>query len=75
MEKLNMSEPRTVFGVWEDDPTVMNWPGDGSGFGYKHDGKNWKEANPADVMVKSRVISEDDFKKRFPDIGLPSFGK
>lgn len=70
-----MSEKRTVFGVWEDDPAILRYNGDGSGDGFVHDGKEWKDANPADVMVKARVLDERDFKRRFPEIGLPAFRK
>jgi hypothetical protein len=70
-----MSEKRTVYGVWEDDPSILHYYGDGSARGYVHDGKDWTDANPAEVSVKGRVISEEDFKRRFADIGLPSFRK
>ena len=70
-----MTEQRTVYGVLEDDPTILRYHGDGSARGYVYDGNDWKDANPADISVKARVIEESAFQKRFPDIGLPAFRK
>ena len=69
-----MTEKRTVYGTWEDDPALIRYHGDGSARGYVlRAGEDWKDANPADISHKGKVLEESEFKKRFPGVGLPLF--
>jgi hypothetical protein len=59
---------------WEGDPAILVNYEDGRIYGFwKPDGSDWKRGQDADIATKAAVIGEAAFKKRWPDLALPTF--
>jgi hypothetical protein len=70
-----MTPNKITFGSWDGNPTVLASFDDGSMAAFEHNEGAWREVHPADVFTKAAVVSEADFKRRWPDVGLPNLSE
>jgi hypothetical protein len=58
---------------WEGSPAVLvQNPENGEMEGYVHFADGWRPGYVEEVMTKSGVLTEEQFKKMFPGVGLPA---
>ena len=64
---------KVTLAQWEGSPAVLvQDPEDGDAEGFVHfAGQGWKGGYVEEVMLKSSVLTEEQFKKMFPGVGLP----
>ncbi len=61
------------YSLWDTDPALLAHYDDGRIYGFIHRDGAWRQADDADIIVKARSLSKNDFDKMFPAIGLPDF--
>jgi hypothetical protein len=56
---------------WDGDPALTVNHSDGRIHGFHFVDATWKQANAANIAMEAPVMTEAEFKKRWPDIRLP----
>jgi hypothetical protein len=60
------------FCAWDGDPALLVTFTDGRIHGYAFTEGRWTQGNAADIAMEAPILTEQNFKKNWPDINLPS---